>query len=124
MRVTPKSGGTPDFTRETRVLPPLIPVRLDERHPPLVFRLANFARNRVAGFFKAGKIPEVRKFFALLRLDGLDGAAFACQKNARAIWLLLERQSAAIPTQAGELLDKIFFAQLLERREPRDFLVG
>ena len=78
----------------------------------------------MADFFKAGKIPEVRKFFALLRLDGLHGAALAFQKNTRAVRLLLERQSAAIPAEAGELLDEIFITQLLERREPRDFLVG
>jgi hypothetical protein len=104
-----------------KVVASLLP---DQRDAAFVFRRTDFAGQGVTDFFKAGKIPEIRKFLALLRLDGLDGATFAFQKNARAIRLFLKRQSASVVTQPGELLDKIGFAQALEGREPLDFRVG
>lgn len=86
-----------------------------------VFRRADFTRNGVAGLLEAGKIPKVRKFAALLRLDGLDGAAFAFQKNARAIRLFLQCQPTPVMAQPGELLNEVGFAQALEHCESRDF---
>lgn len=92
----------------------------DQRDAPFIFRRADFARHGVADFFKAGKIPEVRKLAALLRFHGLNGAILTFQKNARAIGLLTEREAAAVGAQLGKLLDEVVLAQALERREPRD----
>ena len=90
------------------------------RHEPFVFFLADMARDGVAGFFKAGKIPEVRKVAALLRLDGLHRAVVALQKNAFAIRLVQQCQSAPIRAQPREALDEVGFAQALERGEAGD----
>ncbi len=86
-----------------------------------MFLLADESRDGAAGFFKTGEIPEVRKIAALLRLDGLHGAIVAVQKNAAAVRLFLQRETAAIPTQPRKLLDELGFVQTLERGEPRDF---
>jgi hypothetical protein len=100
-----------------------VSLRFDQRNTLLKFLLAEEAWDGVAGLLEAGKIPEVRKIAALLRLHGLHGAIFAFQKNAAAIRFFLQRQSAAIPAQPRELLDEIRFAQALERSEPGDFLI-
>lgn len=94
---------------------------LDEFDAAGVFGLGDFAGNGVADFFKAGKVPEVRKLAALLRLHRLHGAVLAFEKNARAVGLFLQRKAATVSTQPGVALDEIGFAQALERREPRDF---
>ena len=94
---------------------------LDEGDAPLVFRLGDFARKGFAALLKAGKIPEIRKIAALLRLDGLHGTVIAVQKNAAAVGLFLQGQSATIPAQPRELLDEIGFAQAPERGESGDF---
>ena len=93
----------------------------DQRDAPQIFGLADFARKGVANFFEAGKIPEVRKLATLLRLHRLHGAVFAFEKNARAVGLFLKRKTAPIRAQLGVALNKIGFAQALERREPRNF---
>jgi hypothetical protein len=90
---------------------------------PLVFRLGDFARKGFAGLLKAGKIPEIWKVAALLRLDGLHGAVVAVQKNAPAVRFFLQSQPAAIPAQPRELLDEIRFAQAFERGKPGNFRV-
>ena len=96
---------------------------LDEGDAPRVFRLGDFARKGFAGLLKAGKIPEIWKVAALLRLDGLHGAVVAVQKNAPAVRFFLQSQPAAIPAQPRELLDEIRFAQAFERGEPGDFRI-
>ena len=78
----------------------------------------------MADFFEAGKIPEIRKFAALLRLHRLHGAVFTFQKNALAIRFLQQRKSAPVMPQARELLDEIGFTQSFERREARNFRIG
>jgi len=78
-------------------------------------------RNRVAGFFEAGKVPEVWKVPALLRLHGLDGTIITVEENTLAIWFFLQGQPTAIVTQPQELLDEIMFTQVPKRREPADF---
>jgi len=98
-------------------------LRFYQRDTTLEFLFADQARDGLAGLLKAGKIPEVRKITALLRLDGLHGAVVAFQKDAAAIRFFLQGQSAAIPGQPRELLDEIGLAQALERGEPRDLLV-
>ena len=95
----------------------------NEGDAPLVFRLGDFARKGFAGLLKAGKIPQIRKIAALLRLDGLHGAVIAVQKNATAVLLFLQGQSATIPAQSRELLDEVSLAHTLKRGEPRDFLI-
>jgi len=96
---------------------------LDEGDAPLVFRLGDFARKGFAGLLKAGKIPEVREIAALLRLDGLHGAVIGVQKNATAVRLFLQGQTATIPAQPSELLDEVGLAHAIERGEPRNFLI-
>ena len=96
---------------------------LDEDDAPLVFRLGDFARKGFAGLLKAGKIPQIRKIAALLRLDGLHGAVIAVQKNATAVLLFLQGQSATIPAQPSELLDEVSLVHALECGEPRGFLI-
>ena len=103
------------------LLGPVVAPGFDQGDTAFVFRRADFARNGVADFLKAGEVPKIRKFAALLRLDGLDGAAFTFQKNARAIRLFHKREALPVMAQAGELLDEIGFAQTFECREPRDF---
>ena len=101
----------------------VVPLRFDQRDAALEFLLADFTRDGAARFLEAGEIPEVRKIAALLRLDGLHGAIIAFQKNAAAIRLFLQGQSAAIPSQPRELLDEIGLAHTLERSEPGDLHV-
>ena len=100
-----------------------IAVQFDLSNAPLVFRGADFARDRVTDFFKAGKFPEVRKITALLRLHGLYGAVVALQKNAPTVRLFLQGQTTTIPAQPCELLDEFVFADALERGEPCYFLI-
>ena len=95
----------------------------NEGDAPLVFRLGDFARKGFAGLLKAGKIPEVREIAALLRLDGLHGAVIGVQKNATAVRLFLQGQTATIPAQPSELLDEVGLAHAIERGEPRNFLI-
>jgi len=90
---------------------------------PREFLLADEARKGVAGLLEAGKVPEVRKIAALLRLDGLHGAVFAVEKNAFAVWFFLQGQPAPVLPETGEILDEFVFADALERGEPRDFFI-
>ena len=113
----PRDAGATSFSDA------LVSLGFDQRDEPLEFLLADEARDGLADFFKAGKIPEVRKIAALLRLDGLHRAIAAFQKNATASRFFLQGQSAAIPAQPRELLDEIGFAHALERGEAGDFRV-
>ena len=101
----------------------MVPISFYQLNTTLIFLLAHLARNGAAGFLETGKIPEIGKFTALLRLDRLDGAIVALQKKATAVRFFQQGQSAAIPAQPGELLDEIVFADAFERREPGDFRV-
>src|ERR1035437_2826433 len=87
-------------------------LQFDQREVPDKFIGADFAG--AAGFFKAKEIPEVGKITVLLRLDGLDGAVSACEKNARAVGLFLQGQAAPVVAQAGEPLDEVVFATFLK----------
>ena len=98
----------------------VVSLQFDLRNATLVFFLSDCARNGVADFFEAGKIPEIRKFAAFLRFYRLDGAVVAFEKNAGAIGFFLEREPATIRAQLCELLDEIVLAHALERRESRD----
>jgi hypothetical protein len=100
---------------------PVVALLFYQRDAALIFFLADFARNGVANFFEAGKIPKIRKFAAFLRFYRLDGAVVAFEKNAGAIGVFLERKTATICAQLCELLYEIVLAHALERRKPRDF---
>ena len=89
-----------------------------------VFVFADQARNRVANFLEIRKVPQVRKIAALPGLDRLNGTIVAFKKNALAVWLLHQSQPTVILSQAGEPLDKIELAHLLERGEACDFLIA
>ena len=99
----------------------LVSLFLDQSDPPLVFRLADFTREGATGFFKAGKIPEVRKLTTLPGLHGLHGAIVTFKKDAAAVRFFLQSQPATIPSQPRELLDEIGFAHALESGEPGNF---
>ena len=92
----------------------------DQRDAALIFNLADFARQGVANFFEAGKVPEIWKLAALLRLYRLHGAVLAFEKNASAVGLLPEREAAAVGAQLGKLLNELVLAHTLEHRKPRD----
>ena len=96
----------------------VISFQFNEGNATLIFLLADFARNGVADIFKAGKIPEIRKFPAFLRLHWLDGAVVAFEEDAGAVRIFLERQATAIGAQLGELLDEMVLAHALESGEP------
>src|SRR5882724_166202 len=87
------------------------------------FFVADKTRNGAAGFLEAGKIPEIRKIPALLRLDRLHGAIFAVEENALAIWFFLQGKSATVPAQPRELLNKFIFTDVFEFGETGDFFV-
>jgi len=57
--------------------------------PPVKFCRAQFNGNGSADLRGAREIPEIREIPALLRLDRLDHAIVARQKNAFAIGLFL-----------------------------------
>lgn len=101
----------------------MVSFQSDLSRVPFIFRGADFAGNRMANFLEAGKIPEIGKLAALLRFDRLDRAIVAFQKNTGAVRLFPQRQPAAIPTQPGELLDEIGFAQALECSDSGNFFV-
>ena len=61
--------------------------------------------------------PTIRKFFALLRLDGLDGAGIALEKNARMIFARFQSKSASVFAQVRVSLNKILITQAQEGRE-------
>lgn len=96
---------------------PLIAFCTDEGDSALVFRFADFAREGVADFFEAGKIPQVGEIFALLRFHWLHGASFAFQKNAGAIRLFHQRQALVVVPQPRVFLDELVFGHALVRGE-------
>jgi hypothetical protein len=114
--------------RKSRVLPhnfrdACVAGQFDLRDTALIFRRADFARNRATDFFKAGKVPEVRKVAALLRLHGLHGAVVALHENASTVRLFLQGHAATISAQPRKLLDEFVFADAFERGEPGDFRI-
>jgi hypothetical protein len=78
----------------------------------------------MADLFEAGKVPQIRKIPALLRLGGLNRAIVAVEKYTRPVRLFLQHEPAAVVAQPGELLDEGVFAHVLERREPGDLGIG
>jgi len=72
----------------------------------------------------AGDVPEIRKIAALLGLRRLDGAIVAVEEDAFVVGLFDERQPAAVPRKAGELLDEIRLAEFFEGGNPGDFFRG
>lgn len=77
-----------------------------------------------AEFFEAREVPEIRKVPALLRLDRLDAAIDALEKNTFAIGFFLEREIPPAGGEAGEALDKIVLGQVEERGKPADFFIA
>lgn len=64
------------------------------------------------------KIPPVGEVPALLRLDGLYGAAILSQHDTSSIFRIAERESLAVPLDAAVGVDKLIFAhaQILRYR--------
>jgi len=54
------------------------------------------ARNGVADFFEAGKIPAIWKITTLLRFHGLHATIVAVEKNAFAVGFVLQDQTAPV----------------------------
>ena len=77
---------------------------------------ADFPRQRAADLLEAGKVPAIGKIAALLRLDGLHPAIAAGEEDARAARRVLQRQAAAVGTQAGVAFDE---SRARSRRETR-----
>ena len=100
---------------------PLSPGRPGDQPPVIV--IIHHSRDGVANLLRSREIPEVREIAALLRLDGLHGAVIGVQKNATAVRLFLQGQTATIPAQPSELLDEVGLAHAIERGEPRNFLI-
>ena len=65
--------------------------------------------------------PEVGKILALLRFGSLNGAISAVEKNAGAIGMFQQRESAPVVAQARESLDKFIGADASEMGESRNF---
>jgi hypothetical protein len=86
--------------------------------------MADFPRDRAAQFVGGGVSPQVRKVPALLRLHRLDGAVVAHEEDACAAGFFLQGQSAPIVCESREPLDEVVLAQLLERGQARDFVIG
>lgn len=78
----------------------------------------------MTNFFEAGKIPEIRKITALLRLHGLDRAIVAMEKNTFAIRLLLQGKTTPIFGEPGEFLNEIELGQTFVSGQSRDLHIG
>ena len=81
-------------------------------------------RDRVAGLFEAGEIPQVWEVAALLRLHGLHGASVAFEEDALAVGPDFEREAAAVGAQTGVVLDEFRDAQTEVIRQAGDFRFG
>ena len=68
------------------------------RDEPLIFFFTHQTWDGVADFLEIGKVPQVRKVPALLRLHGLHGTVVAFKKNAFAIGFVEQRQTEPIRT--------------------------
>lgn len=90
-----------------------------QNQPPIIFG-AHDVGPGAAYFFEAGKIPEIWKIPALLRLHRLHGAVISLEKNTGAIRLLLQRQALPVTAQSREALDELELAQMKESSHPRD----
>ena len=76
--------------------------------------------NRFAYIPPAGKVPGIREAFALVRLDGLDGAVIALQEDAGAAHGIGQGETVAIRAEAGVALDEVPFAHIKESRDRRN----
>jgi len=90
----------------------------------LVLRIADQARDGMAEFLRAGKVPEIRKIPALLWFDGLDGTIFSFQKNAFTIGLVHQGQAASILGEPGKFMNESHLGEILKSGEPGDFGLG
>lgn len=93
-------------------------------HAGRVFLRSDDARDGVADFFEARKVPQVREVTTLLRLHGLDRTIATREKNTLTVRLVLQRQPAAISGQTRELLDEIELGELVKAGEARDLGLG
>lgn len=78
----------------------------------------------MADFFEAGKIQPIREIAVLLRFHGLHATIVALKKNAFAVGLVLQGQTAPTVSQARELLNEIRLADIVEIRESGNFVPG
>jgi hypothetical protein len=90
-------------------------------HQPDIVGLIHVPFKGAAGGFRTGKIPEIGKIAALLRFYGLNRAPAGLQKNALAIWLVHQGETATIRSQARELLDEIVLGHGLKICQPGNF---
>ena len=75
-------------------------------------------------FLEAGKVPEVRKIAALLRLYGLDGTIVADEELTFAVGLFEQRKPFAIRPHARVTSDELCFAQIEMCGDARNLRVG
>lgn len=68
-------------------------------------------RHRLAAVAPVGEVPLIGKTAALARLDRLNGAVDAVEKNALVIGFFDQRQALAIGTQAGEAFEEFIFGK-------------
>ena len=90
---------------------------------PVIFIL-HPARDGVADFFETGKVPEIWKVPALLRLDGLNRAIVSLEENASAVRLFSQGQTTAIRTQAHEALNELVLGKALVHGQTRQLGFG
>src|SRR4030095_1893003 len=70
------------------------------------------------------KIPGIRKARALSRLDRLNRAIAAFEKNALVVLLLDQRESIALRAQACEALDEFVFVHAQEAGDRRNLILA
>ena len=75
----------------------------------------------VTDFFEAGEVPEVGELAALERLDWLNSAIVAVEKDALPVGFILEGESATIDGEAGVLLDEIVLGKVAKAGNAGDF---
>jgi len=74
--------------------------------------------------FESGKVPEIRKIAALLRLDRLDRTIVAHEKFALTIGLFAQRQPATVRPQPGMVGNEVGLPEAKVGGNPRDLRVG
>jgi hypothetical protein len=81
----------------------------------LILLVADQLRNSVANFLEPGKVPQIWKGSALLRLDRLDRAIVSIQKNALPIGFFGKCQPLPVGAKSHVLLYKFMLAEAFER---------
>jgi len=90
---------------------------------PVIFIL-HPAWDGVADFSETGKVPEIWKVPALLRLDRLNRAIVSLEENASAVRLFSQNQTTAIRTQAHEALNELVLGKALVHGQTRQLGFG